>query len=321
MTLAGGTAAFNPSASNNGILLRLRGVQLHQTAVWLNREGMRLGDLGVVEGYASVLLSPNAARLVTIDLARGTTTKLAQRVKPEGTAVWAPDGASVVFTARDKNGVQRMYRADASNTRPESVLLDEPGLHWPNDWSRDGRFLLYGFDEGKSSNDLWVLPMDQPNAKPFQYTHRNTTIRQAHFSPNGRFVAYTSDESGRYEIIVQPFPDASKGKWVISQAGGVEPQWSKDGRELFFFSGQRMMAVDITVLTANPFLRHGRSLPGSGDQLGTAIEGMPASGRPLTACWSEGLHANRGFMRYVLVCQIVDEVVHRDAVSKAGPLL
>jgi len=137
MTQAGGTAAFNPSASHNGILLRLRGVQLHQTAVWLNREGMRLGDLGVVEGYASVSLSPNAARLVTIDLARGTTTKLAQRVKPEGTAVWAPDGASVVFTARDKNGVQRMYRADASNTRPESVLLDEPGLHWPNDWSRE----------------------------------------------------------------------------------------------------------------------------------------------------------------------------------------
>jgi Tol biopolymer transport system component len=104
---------------------------------------------------------------------------------------------------------------------------------------------LYGFDEGKTSRDLWVLRMDEPGAKPSQYTHGASLIKQGQFSPDGRFVAYTSDEAGRYEIYVQPFPDASKGKWVISQAGGVGPLWSRDGRELFFFSGQKMMVVDV----------------------------------------------------------------------------
>jgi Tol biopolymer transport system component len=104
---------------------------------------------------------------------------------------------------------------------------------------------LYGFDEGKTFRDLWALPMDQPGAKPFQYTHGASLIKQGQFSPDGQFVAYTSDESGRYEIYVQPFPDATKGKWVISQAGGTEPVWSRDGHELFFFSGQKMMVVDV----------------------------------------------------------------------------
>ncbi len=263
LTLAAGTSVGSlaqslSSASSTGILLREIQVESHQIAVWLDRQGKRLSDLGPVEGYASVSLSPDGSRLATIDsasakvggfgirdLTRGTATKIAQQVRPAGTAVWSADGGSVIFTAQDKNRVQHLYRADASNTQPESMLLDEPGLHWPNDWSRDGKYLLYGFDEGKTSRDLWVLRMDQPGAKPVQYTHGASLIKQGRFSPDGRFVAYTSDESGRYEVVVQPFPDASKGKWVVSQAGGVEPRWSRDGGELFFFSGQELMSVEV----------------------------------------------------------------------------
>ena len=246
-------AQANASASQTGILVRLIQVENRQLATWFDRQGKRLGDAGTVDGYAGMDLSPDGGRLALItpidfrvrDLERGTTTRLAQQVRPEGSAIWSPDGMSFVFTAQDKNGVQHLYRTDASNTRPESLLLDEPGLHWPNDWSRDGKYLLYGFDEGRTFRDLWVLPIDQPGAKPFQYTHGASLIKQGQFSPDGKFVAYTSDESGRYEIYVQPFPDATKGKWVISQVGGVEPQWSRDGRELFFFSGQKMMVVDV----------------------------------------------------------------------------
>ena len=244
-----------PSVSNTGVLLRLMQVETRQVAVWFDRQGKQLGEAAATEGYGGVDLSPDGGRLALIspgglwvrDLERGTATRLAPQVQASGSAIWSPDGMSVVFAAQDKTRVQRLYRADASNTRPESLLLDEPGLHWPNDWSRDGKYLLYGFDEGKTSRDLWVLRMDEPGAKPIQYTHGASTIKQGQFSPDGRFVAYTSDESGRFETYVQPFPDASKGKWVISQAGGVGPLWSRDGRELFFFSGQKMMVVDVRV--------------------------------------------------------------------------
>jgi len=242
------------SASTSGTLLRLVSTEPRQSAVWIDREGKRAGDVGTVEGYVALDLSHDGSRLAEIgnssglrirDLARGTVVRIAQQIRPEGSAIWSPDDRFVVFTARDKNRVQRLYRADVDNAQPESVILEEQGLHWPNDWSRDGKYLLYGFDEGKTSRDLWALPMDQPGAKPFQYTHGASLIKQGQFSPDGRFVAYTSDESGQYEVYVQPFPDASKGKWVISQGGGVEPTWSRDGRELFFFTGQKMMAVEV----------------------------------------------------------------------------
>ncbi len=242
-----------PSASASGILLRLVNLESRQNAVWFDRQGKHVGDMGIVEGYVGVDLSHDGGRVAITnssglrirDLERGTVTRLAQQILPEGSAMWSPDDNSVVFTARDKNRVQHLYRADVNNTRPESMILEEQGLHWPNDWSRDGKYLLYAFDEGKTSRDLWVLPMDKPGAKPFQYTHGASLIKQGQFSSDGRFVAYTSDESGQYEVYVQPFPDASQGKWVISQGGGVEPQWSRDGRELFFFSGQKMMVVDL----------------------------------------------------------------------------
>jgi len=241
------------SASNTGILLNFQ-VERHQVAIWFDRQGKQLGEAATTGGYASLDLSHDGGRLAMIsdskflirDLNRGTTTKLAQRISAEGSSIWSPDGKYLVFTARDTNRGQRLYRTEANNMQPESVLLDEEeGLHWPNDWSRDGKYLLYGFDQGKTYRDLWALPMDQPGAKPFQVTHGNSMIKQGSFSPDGHFIAYTSDESGRYEVYVQPFPDASKGKWLISQMGGVEPQWSHDGRELFFFSGQKLMTTEV----------------------------------------------------------------------------
>jgi WD40 repeat protein len=214
-------------------------VENRQMAVWFDQQGKRLGEAGAADGYSGMDLSPDGKRLAMIgpgafwvhDLERGTKTRLAQQVRAAGSGIWSPDGMSLVFTAQDKNRVQHLYRADASNTQPESLLLDEPGLHWPNDWSRDGKYLLYGFDEGKTFRDLWALPMGEPGAKPFQYTHGASLIKQGQFSPDGRFVAYTSDESGRYEIYVQPFPDASKGKmgglsdWRCGAS--MEPGWPR----------------------------------------------------------------------------------------------
>ena len=95
--------------------------------------------------------------------------------------------------------------------------------------------------------DLGALQMDQPNEtrKPIPYLTGRFNKKQGQFSPDGRFVAYASDESGKFEIFVQPFPNAATGKWPISSGGGVEPRWSRNGSELFYLSGTKLMAVDV----------------------------------------------------------------------------
>jgi Tol biopolymer transport system component len=128
-------------------------------------------------------------------------------------------------------------------------LLKSNEFKFPYDWSLDGHFLLYSV-LGNGALDLWVLPLRGPEdapGKPQPYLTTEFNEHQGRFSPDGRFVAYTSDVSGRNEIYVQPFPEASHGKWVVSSGGGVEPRWRHDGRELFYISADsKMMAVEVT---------------------------------------------------------------------------
>lgn len=114
------------------------------------------------------------------------------------------------------------------------------------DWSLDERFLLYGRALGQHF-DIWYLPMagDDRNAKPYLRTSVSQT--QAQFSPDGRFVAYISDDTGKDEVYVRPFPNASSGKWLISTNGGTQPRWRRDGKELFYLSSDsKMMATGVT---------------------------------------------------------------------------
>lgn len=99
-----------------------------------------------------------------------------------------------------------------------------------------------------ADNDLWFVPMEGGTARtPVPYLVAPARQQQAQFSPDGRFVAYGSDQSGTWEIYVQPFPSASDGKWMVSSGGGGEARWSRDGKELFYFSGQTLMAVPVSV--------------------------------------------------------------------------
>ena len=123
-----------------------------------------------------------------------------------------------------------------------------------NDWSSDGRWVLYSTPRLDSSgaavigNTLWALPMEgNTPGTPVLYLDSAQVQQQAQFSPDGRFVAYGSDQSGAWEIYVQPFPNAAEGKWLISSGGGFEPRWSRDGKELFYFAGQTLMAVPVNV--------------------------------------------------------------------------
>jgi len=156
-----------------------------------------------------------------------------------------------VFSSVRESTVADLYEKASSGASNEGLLLKTSESKRPLDWSRDGRFILYQSPQRTDSRtnlDLWVLPTFG-DRKPTPFLHTSFNERWARFSPDGKWIAYVSDESSREEVYVQPFPP-SGGKWQISTAGGTEPRWRGDGKELFYISGApsgdgKMMAVSI----------------------------------------------------------------------------
>jgi dipeptidyl aminopeptidase/acylaminoacyl peptidase len=138
----------------------------------------------------------------------------------------------------------QIYVRPSNGTGTERPIVTLPESTWVNDWSPDGRFLLFA---GQGGRELLYIAMDEANATPKPYVTEQFAQREGQFSPDGRFVAFVSDESGQFEVYVRPFPDAAAGKWVISARGGVEPRWSRDGRELLFREGPAIMKVNVTL--------------------------------------------------------------------------
>ena len=127
-------------------------------------------------------------------------------------------------------------------------MLKSSEAKYPYDWSSDGRWLLYGVLAGQLN--LWLLPLEGGDRKPMRYLTSQYNQSQARFSPDSRYIAYTSDETGKNEVYVQPFPQPSGGKWPVSKGGGNQPLWRRDGKELFYVSADsKIMAVDVTTTT------------------------------------------------------------------------
>jgi hypothetical protein len=138
-----------------------------------------------------------------------------------------------------------LYQKVLSGTDQSEVLLKSSTPKGPEDWSLDGRFILYNNLDPKTNKlDLWVLPL-LGDRQPMPFLQTQFDERQGQFSPNGRWVAYVSDESGRYEVYVQSFPSPG-GKWPVSNHGGTEPRWRRDGKELYYLATDRkLMAVEV----------------------------------------------------------------------------
>ena len=126
----------------------------------------------------------------------------------------------------------------------EEELVSEKTTYNAADWSRDGRFFIFEETTANSGRDIWLLPLEGER-KPRPLLQTRFYEASPRLSPDGRWLAYASDESGRFEVYVQPFPGPG-GKWQISTDGGATPIWARDGKELFYRSGNRVMAVDIT---------------------------------------------------------------------------
>jgi Tol biopolymer transport system component len=152
----------------------------------------------------------------------------------------------VIFSSQ-RNGINLLHQRAADGTGEERPLFPYDRHAWPNDWSSDGRWLIYStLGEDGARNDLWTVPMEGGTpGTPVPYIVAPGRQQQAQFSPDGRFVAYGSDESGTWEMYVQPFPNASDGKWMIAR-GGAEPRWSRDGKELLYFADQSLMSVPVS---------------------------------------------------------------------------
>ena len=180
-----------------------------------------------------------------LDLSRGTKARLTFDPQSDGDPLWSPDGKRIVFTSnRAGDGHIHLYDMGNTSAGDDQLLLSADADDVPTSWSRDGKHILFMRFQGGGSSGVWLLALDNREAKPLLQS-AEFVIAAAVFSPNGRFIAYTSDESGRFEIYVQPFPLTGE-KWVISSGGGDVPLWREDGKELFYLTEDgRMMSAEI----------------------------------------------------------------------------
>jgi Tol biopolymer transport system component len=177
------------------------------------------------------------------DLLRGTSSRLTFGSGAEVNPLWSPDGSRIVFGS-DVEGVYDLYQKPATGSAREELLLRTSQPKYADDWSPDGRHIVFDSLDPDNSSDLWVLGMTGEQ-KPAPFLRTNADEREARFSPDGRWLAYASDESGRPEVYVQSFP-ASGGKWQVSSRGGSLPCWRRDGKELYYISlDQNVMAASV----------------------------------------------------------------------------
>jgi Tol biopolymer transport system component len=239
------------AASKDGSLAYLAG-DLALSFAWLDRTG---GSTPVLAGSAGLMnprLSPDGTRVAgslfirsnaeadvwTIDLERGSRLRMTTGGYNRG-AVWSPDGTQLAFFSARQGEDQDLYVMPSGGGEPRRVL-SRPGAQFPVSWSPDGRALV--FEDGPGfSRDLWLLPFGE-KPRPLAVTRFNE--RGGMFSPDGRWLAFVTDESGRAEVYAQPFPGPGP-KVPLSSNGGIQPVWSRDGRELFFREGDSLMSVSV----------------------------------------------------------------------------
>jgi Tol biopolymer transport system component len=238
------------AASRQGVLAYVSGPSAGHQYVWRDRAGRYLGAAG--RAGAVVSISPDGKRLAAdldstrvLDLATGVATDLMAARRENLNPIWSPDGKYVAISSGKQGwGIYRKLSTGAGEWEPLALAN---GLTAPKSWSPDGRFILYAQIDPATGSDLMAIPA-QPNATPFPLAQTPANEDQGQFSPDGRWVAYTSNESGLSEIYVIPFPpSANGGRWRVSNGGGVMPRWRRDGKELFYISpDSQMMAVDVT---------------------------------------------------------------------------
>ncbi|HEU5258703.1 MAG TPA: hypothetical protein VFU28_22100 [Vicinamibacterales bacterium] len=244
------------SVSEQGVLAHRAGVGSTRQLAWFDRKG-EMAAIGSSDetAMANPEFAPNGERLALtrtaqgnydvwlIDLGRSVPNRFTFDPGLDYDAIWSPDGSQIVFRSTSK-GSSDLFRKPANGAGEEQPLLITPENKSSLDWSHDGRFVLYSIQNPRTASDIWALPMTGER-KPFAVLESTYDEIEGQFSPDGRWLAYASNESGRYEIYIRTFPEAG-GKWQISPAGGTQPRFRRDGGELFYVAPDtRLMAVTL----------------------------------------------------------------------------
>jgi Tol biopolymer transport system component len=266
-----GSYVFSAAESN---LLLAPVATVPSRLLWFDRSGREVGGVGEPNIFVTVRLAPDGHRAAATVLnasknfweiwlyetASGTGTRFVFGSGENAVPVWSPDGNRIFFGSdRKKHSRNADLWVKAIDGSGEEPFVESPDLLVPGDWSSDGRYLAIAKIPlaGKRNNELWVLnASDLQHQIPF--AREAATQARARFSPDGKWIAFDSDESGTFEVYVRPFPGTG-GKWKVSTAGGTQPTWRRDGRELFYVAADnRIMAVPVTFV---PVFQAGSPVP------------------------------------------------------------
>jgi Tol biopolymer transport system component len=246
-------AVFSVSSGELLVTQTGKGASLSQLT-WFDRSGKPAGTVGMPAWYSNVRLSPDGHRIAEDQTgpdgrnnaiwihepARGAATRLTFDPSGNQAPIWSPDGKQILFSSNRSFGFH-LYLKNADGSGSEEDVADLGALTPLNawEWSRDAKYILV-----RKGNELWYLSLSERVAKPL--LQAKWTVRNAQLSPDGRWIAYASNETGAMEIYVSPFLSGT-GKWQVSTGGGQEPRWRQDGKELFYLSADgKMMAVAVT---------------------------------------------------------------------------
>jgi Tol biopolymer transport system component len=248
--LASGTAQY--AVGGDGTLVYVSEAEPATSLLWADPRGL-LEAFSMEHVFYDPRLSPDERAVAVevlgdgddiwvLDLARGTRVKLSQRPAEDETPAWSPDGRWVAWSTNREDGQRAIVRKRADGSGSEEELWSGPAHVHISEYTPDGRTLL--FEQAVDANfDVWLLPLDPVGpARPVVRSPFNEI--GARLSPDGRWLAYESNESGTGQIYVQPFP-ALDARFAISSAGGSEPVWSRDGRRIFFRSGLELWSAAI----------------------------------------------------------------------------
>ena len=241
------------AASDSGLLVAQNsGAVSFSQLIWFDRKGNQVGVVGKPDLYANVSLAPDG-KSVAVDktdtgnqntdvwiyeLQRDATKRVTFDPAIDAMPVWSPDISRLVFASSRQN-VFNLYLKAADGAQEEKPIQHINADEYPSDWSRDGRYILYN-----RGPELWFLTFPEMKSTPFLKTP--STLKNGHYSPDGKWVAYASNESGKWEVYVTSFP-AAQGKWQVSSGGGEQPRWRGDGKELFYLSSDgKVMSTPVT---------------------------------------------------------------------------
>jgi WD40 repeat protein len=251
---------FNFSVSGNGVLAFDPSLNRQRKQYrWMDRRGQPINSLEAPAGAGQHWLSPDEKRFVVArpdpktptldlwlyDISGSKPERFTFDPAYDGNPVWAPDGSRIVWSS-NRDAIPNLYQKPASGAGDETPLLKSEYAKEATDWSRDGRFIIYRQFDPKTKRDIWAFPVTgSGEGKPFPVVQTEASESAGTLSPDGQWLAYASDASGRFEVYVQSFP-GDVGKRQVSNGGGNHPRWRRDGRELFYHAGDgKLMAAPV----------------------------------------------------------------------------